>query len=585
MTFLYFVLMISGLIFFHELGHYTFARLSKVHVVTFSIGFGPTLLRWNRKGTVYQLAAIPLGGYVKLLGDDPHEEVPSELKDSAFLNKSLWHRFWIILGGPLFNLVLPFILFFGIGLGTSQHAPSLVGAVSPDSPAAHAGLMPGDRITEIDGSEVHYWWQLQEMISARPGQEMPIAYDRAGVRTESQIKPATVQRSLAPELGLINKVGRIGISHTYPLPIIAVMPGSPAASSGFENGDCIRTVDGQEVQRWEDALKALSARSGTDFQISVERNAPEDYRCTPDELGGAKKLENISFSAADGPTKGLISGEFMIGTVDVKSKYLTEEMNPPPAKRWGLEEGDIILSVDGRRCAVDGGVEDSTNTREPGFASWGEMLGYMHEYVDNLFTVVALRRGPFGSEQVLYWEGVQLVKGRGKSEMNTDIQPVVFGAKPVTLHQRAYPDMIPNDHRFSYGVHLMMTESVEMIHLTSAAIFGLFTGDVSYKNLGGPIMVANLAGASRKHGWASFFRIMALLSISLGLFNLLPIPVLDGGHLLFIMIEAIQRKPISLRVRQTATFIGLAFIMLLIILVFKNDLERNWSAIMSFFGG
>ena len=102
MTLLYFLLMISALIFFHELGHYTFARIAKVHVVTFSIGFGKPLIQWQRKGTSYQFCLIPLGGYVKLLGDDPHEEIPPELEDAAFLKKSLWHRFWIIFGGPLF---------------------------------------------------------------------------------------------------------------------------------------------------------------------------------------------------------------------------------------------------------------------------------------------------------------------------------------------------------------------------------------------------------------------------------------------------------------------------------------------------
>lgn len=585
MTLLYFLLMISALIFFHELGHYTFARIAKVHVVTFSIGFGKPLIQWQRKGTSYQFCLIPLGGYVKLLGDDPHEEIPPELEDAAFLKKSLWHRFWIIFGGPLFNLILPFILFFWIGIGTSQHAPSLVGTVSPDSPAARSGLESGDRIIEIDGTDVHYWWQLQKMISAKPGQEMSIAFDRAGTRKESLIKPATVNRTLAPELGLVNKVGRIGISHSYPLPIVTALPGTTAEKLGFQNGDCIRKVEGQEVRRLDHALSALSERTGSSFEISVERNPDGRYRCTPEALGGPEKLVSIRVSEGDVATEGLLSAEFVVGVVEDESPYLKELDNPPPAKRWGLQVGDILYSVDGRRCVVEGGVDVIDANRNAGFASWGEMMAYMHENVDNLFTVVALRKGPFGSEKVLYWEGVQLVRGSGKSEMNTEIQPIVFGAKPFTGFQREYPDMIANQHRFRYGVHLMMTESVEMIELTTAAILGLFTGDVSYKNLGGPIMVANLAGASRKHGWASFFRIMALLSISLGLFNLLPIPVLDGGHLLFILIEAVQRKPISLRVRQIATFVGLAFIMLLIILVFKNDLERNWSSIVGFFGG
>ena len=131
----------------------------------------------------------------------------------------------------------------------------------------------------------------------------------------------------------------------------------------------------------------------------------------------------------------------------------------------------------------------------------------------------------------------------------------------------------------------MTTESLEAMRLTVLSIAGLFRGKVAFKEMGGPIMVFNLAGASSKRGWEFFFKIMAVLSISLGLLNLLPIPVLDGGHILFILIEAVQRKPISMRVRQTATYIGLAMVLLLMIMVFKNDIERNWSSISGFFGG
>ena len=110
--------MIGGLIFFHELGHYVFARIAGVHVVTFSIGIGPSIYQWSRKGTTYRLAAIPLGGYVRLLGDDPTEEVSEELWEQSFAAKSLWKRFWIVFGGPLFNLILPFIIFFWLGFAT-----------------------------------------------------------------------------------------------------------------------------------------------------------------------------------------------------------------------------------------------------------------------------------------------------------------------------------------------------------------------------------------------------------------------------------------------------------------------------------
>jgi len=316
----------------------------------------------------------------------------------------------------------------------------------------------------------------------------------------------------------------------------------------------------------------------------LERNKVGDRRCSLEGQSGDEKIV-IDVPGGTVPLSGVVSGEFVIRDVVEKSPYLSDDQNPPPAKKWGLMQGDTLVSVNGRRCSVSGGYTESEEALEPGFASFGEMYGYLHEHVDDLFDVLVHRWLPFGSEQYIQLKGVGLVIGSEQSQVNTKIPRVVLGALPFTGMERSYPPMVDNEHRLAFGVHLMSTESVDAIHLTFAGIIGLFTGDVSFKEVGGPITVANLAGASRKHGWASFFRIMAILSVSLGLLNLLPIPVLDGGHLLFILIEAIQRKPISMRVRQTATFIGLAFILLLMIMVFKNDIERNWDSIIGFFGG
>ncbi len=510
MSAVYFVLLLGGLIFFHELGHYTMARLSRVHVVVFSIGFGPALLRWARRGTEYRIAAFPLGGYVKLLGDDPTEEVPEHLADGAFRNKGLWPRFWIVSGGPLFNLILPFLVYLTFGLTAQQVEPAVVGSVAAGSPAEEAGLQTGDRIVEIEGEPISAWWQLSRAIQPRYNKPTTLVYERDGVRHRVEnLVPEKQRDYLAPELGIYDRVGRIGVAARMPLLVLDVRKGSRAEAAGVRSGDVLTAIDGKPVRRWEDVQAYLDRPSSEPARLTLRRTLK----------GAAPQV--IELSLALGPDVGLRWGELVV-----------KEVEPGPLADAGLKVGDAILALDGEAPSTWAEVEsrmrsayrDHAESGKPGVAT----------------AVLRIERAgmPMDLKVKLYGQ-------TKKTRVKTELTDFFSGVRTASRYDTADP--VENDHRFAYAAYLASTKPIRFIRLTLYGIAGLFVGKVSFKEMGGPILVANIASATADEGWAYFFQVMAVLSISLGLLNLLPIPVLDGGHILFLLIEAIQRRPISLK--------------------------------------
>jgi len=335
------------LIVFHEFGHFLLAKLSGVGVLTFSVGFGPKLWVIKKGETEYALSAFPLGGYVKMVGEDPDEEVPQSQIEKSFAHKSLLKRIAIVVAGPGFNLLLAVLLlmvvytFYGVPVMSTQ-----VSAVEKGSPAEKAGIVKGDRIVAIDGSEVTEWEDLSQRIKASDGKALGFQI-RRGTETIS----------------------------------VTVQP------SKKEN----RNIFGELKDDW---------MIGIGSQVSIEKGKP--------------------------------------GLAVVRAVYQT------------------------------------------------------YDYAK----------------------------------------------------------------------------------LTLVAFYKMIVGDVSPRNIGGPILIAQLAGQQAQEGLGSFLAFLAVLSINLGVLNLLPVPVLDGGHLLFFLVEAVIRKPVSLRYREMAQQVGICLLGLLMIYAFYNDILR-----------
>ncbi len=343
------IIVLGVLIFFHELGHFLVARVLGVGVERFSLGFGPKLIGKTIGITEYRISAIPLGGYVKMVGESPDSELdPSDLPIS-FTHKHVFKRILIVAAGPFFNILLALIIFFGV-------------------------------------------FQISGLLILKPG------------------------------IGDVNE-------------------DTPAYMAGLKKDDLVVSIDGVDISSWEDMANAIMASKGKTLAISVLRG---DTILTKNVTPEVKKFKNI---------------------------------------------------------------------------------------------------------------------------FNEDVDRYVIG---IT----ASGEVLKKDLNFFQAVTESINQTYQITVLTIKGVVKLFQGTVSPKTLGGPIMIAQMAGQQAKEGVVNLIFFIALISINLAILNFLPIPVLDGGHLLFFFIEAIKGSPVSVKVREISQQAGIFVLILLMIYVFYNDIAR-----------
>jgi regulator of sigma E protease len=347
-----FIIVLGILVFFHELGHFLVARLCGVGVEVFSLGFGPRLVGKTVGRTDYRISGIPLGGFVKMVGEEPDAEIDPADIPLSFTHKSVWKRILIVAAGPLFNLILALLIFFGIFF--------------------------------ISGAYI-----------------------------------------LEPVVGTVNA-------------------GTPAETAGLKEGDRITVIDGRAIATWDEMAAAIMKSRGETLSVTFQRGAEErTVKVTPQ----ATAMKNL----------------------------------------FGEETERYVIGI--------------------------SSAGVVHQ-------------------------------------------------KALTLGQ---------------AVGESFVKTYEITRLTILSIVKIIQGVVSTKTLGGPIMIAQMAGEQAREGTTNLVFFIALLSINLGILNFLPIPVLDGGHLLFFFIEAFTGKPVNRRVREVAQQAGIFVLLLLMIFVFYNDISRIFS--------
>nr|WP_315277215.1 RIP metalloprotease RseP [uncultured Acinetobacter sp.] len=440
------ILLLGPLIAIHEFGHYFVARKLGVKVLVYSIGFGPTILKWTSKksGIQYQLSALPLGGYVKML-DEREENVAEEDLPYAFNRQPPWKRIAIVAAGPLINLIFAILLFWVLFLPAQEQLNTRVGKVLADTPAAAAQMQVGDKITAIDGTPVTTWEKLNFAL-----------VDRVGETGKIQVQAE-----------------RAGEIKTFSLPI-----------QNFLNNQSQSPLDVLGFTPYRPQIPAI-----------------------------------VSKLSEDGA-----------------------------AIRQGMQVGDQIIAIDGVKMN-----------------DWYDVVQVVQASPEKLLKVDVLRNNQVVQLQVM---------PQGKRDNMGNVSGVLgVQSDPGKI-------VIPEDYKQtiqyspSEALFMAVDKTGQLSSMILNSIVKMVRGLIGLDNLSGPITIAKVAGQSAEMGWQTFISFMALMSVSLGILNLLPIPMLDGGHLVYYFIELIRGKPVSEQIQLVGLKIGMVLLGSMMLLALFNDIMR-----------
>jgi regulator of sigma E protease len=560
---LYFVLLVSSLIFIHESGHFAFAKIFGVKVLTFSIGFGPKVLRIRGNETEYCVALLPFGGFVKMLEESKHSDpILPEDRGRTFEAQALWKRVVIVLAGPAMNLLFPIALYTSVFLEDEQFLPPTVGVVIPGKPA-DGKLKPGDRIERVDGNAVSSFREVQRIIAGRIGRTVTLTVDRDGKTVDVTVTPADITE--VRELDIVEHRGQVGFDAHFPAAVIGVSrPDSPAGRASLQTFDRITAINGRRIDRYVDLVDALVDNRGDQVLVSFLR--PVDV---PNALGGLCKLAVLEpgtklLTPLPRPPGSARPPDSQARAIDVFERTGIESADmyaafvPEASSEWraGLRPGDRVTTL-------DGAPQKLWLTMKEEFRAGADRMHELQWMHDGL-----PRRGFF-----------QLRKEQWDDEFGQHYERFVFRTDHWVP---SAPDrLVPNPHRLVYALERGVEETASFIRFIGVALLRLMQGRMSLSSVGGPITLYDIAGEAGAQGPEHFVRAMALLSVNLGMINLLPIPVLDGGHLLFFLFEAARRRPMPLRAREVASLAGMIVLTFFILVAFKNDVERKWDVIVT----
>lgn len=567
MDLVFFVLLVGALVLVHELGHFVAARAMGVKVLTFSLGFGPALLRLRGRETTYQLALLPFGGFVKLLQEpakrpdrEPSVIVAPEDRNRTYEAQPLARRALIALAGPTMNLVVPLFLFFAVFLDPGKQLPPTVGVVVAGSPADTL-LHPGDRVLAIDGKPVDTYADVQARIVASAGKRLVFrvlrtidAVGKVPAHDETIDVAVTPRAAIETrELGVVETVGRLGIG---PSPLAAAVgvpgPASPAYRAGLRTFDVITHVGGIPTPRFVDVEKRLRDNAGVAVPVNYLRPTPVAIPSGE----GAPLLEIAVYEARvavlapdpqldpSAPNDGL-----QRAGIDATDLYVASVPEGSSEWRAGLRVGDRVRTLDGApvkswQAFVEDLVAGADRTREVGWTREGKaMTG-----------VLRVRK-----EEWVDAAGQHVERYVWRTTHWTPTLPGPLVDEPAPVRS---------------AIARAVAETTHVVRFLGTGALRLLQGKLTVRAISGPITIYDVAGRAGARGPRDFLWVMALISINLGLLNLLPIPTLDGGQLLYLAIEGVTRRPVPIRVREVLSFVGLLLLLAIMAIAFHNDLRR-----------
>ena len=534
------IVSLGFLIFIHELGHFYAAKRCGIKVNTFSIGFGPKIAGIQRGETEYKISLLPFGGYVQMEGENPSEQTGAP---GEFASASLGRRACVVAAGPAVNLlfgVLVYWLVFVIGINT--HAARLIGGltglplgekktvqigwVADDGPGAAGGIMPGDRLVAINGESIRHWSTFQNRITISPDKALELVVERDGERQTLSVKPEPIP------VGVRGDIGKIRVGSKYETVVGEVRESSLAAQAGLKTGDIIESINGERLYN--------TPYFGYGVWHPSANWKDEKYKALYRRIFGHDELDPSA------------------NWVFQKYKALYQRINEnPEALTLGVRRADqiltvvlpvnwrVIASVQEGSIAADAGIQnDDVLTTLNGAAIDQTTLYYqLQATADQPFEIGVMRDG----------NPHQVTLGGETQTSNGDADAPLFGLmweasfSGIQLAPKTEP--LPE-----YNLLTGLEKGVEAAWLTFTAIGKtlqqLIGGEVSPKLLSGPVGITHMTGKFSRLGLSSLIFFVGFISINLGIVNLLPIPIADGGHLLFFAVEKIRGKPIPRKAQE-----------------------------------